>query len=146
MCRYATVCIICTEQDLAHSATVILLGRFGRGRRPLCSAWLWVAAPFAATVRGIDASGERFEAAAVIQALGTGGLDMRLSRPVTPGARLFAVVRLSTKADTDAPMLRLAACGRVVDLIPQPDRWYRVALAFRRYRLLYSSSQLNTSV
>jgi hypothetical protein len=99
---------------------------------------LWVAAPFAATVRGIDANGDRFEAAAVLETLGTGGLDMRLSRPVTLEARLFTVVRLSAEPDAAAPALRIAIRGIVVGLAQQPDRWWHVVLEFRRYRFLYT--------
>jgi hypothetical protein len=99
---------------------------------------LWVAAPFMATVRGVDASGDRFEVAAVLETLGTNGLDMRLWRPVGLGARLFAVVRLSTKPDIGAPALRIAVRGRVASASQQHDEWYRVALVFERYRFLYA--------
>lgn len=52
--------------------------------------------PFPAMLRGKDASGESFEVDAVLDNISAGGLYVRLGRCVKRGARLFAVVRLST--------------------------------------------------
>ena len=99
---------------------------------------MWVAAPFQALIRGVDASGDRFEVAAVLDTLSTGGLYVRLDRPVEPGATVFVVVRLSTRPDPAAPAPSVAARGRVARVQRQADGMCGVAIAFMRHRFLYA--------
>src|SRR5947208_2933130 len=61
-----------------------------------CRGTPWIAAPFLATVRGVDRDGERFEMHTVLDKLSTQGLAMQLARPVEPGTRMLIVVRFST--------------------------------------------------
>jgi hypothetical protein len=101
-------------------------------------AAMWVAAPFPATIRGSDTTGERFEVAAVLDTLSTGGLSVRLGRSVEPGAAMFAVVRLSATPDIAAPAAHVAVRGQVVRVERQPDGRYGVVVAFTRHRFLYT--------
>jgi PilZ domain-containing protein len=99
----------------------------------------WVAAPFPALIRGVDASGDRFQVAALLDTLSTEGLYVRLGRPVEPGAILFVVVRLSTAPDLATPAPRIAAHGRVVRVERQAGGMFGVGVAFVRHRFLYAS-------
>ena len=51
---------------------------------------------FPAKVRGVDTAGKAFKAETVIDNLSAGGVYLRLARPVSPGADLFVIIRLST--------------------------------------------------
>ena len=101
-------------------------------------AAMWVAAPFQALIRGVDASRDRFEVAAVLDTLSTGGLYVRLDRPAEPGATVFVVVRLSTRPEPAVPAPSVAARGRVAEVQRQADGVYGVAISFARHRFLYT--------
>ena len=94
--------------------------------------------PFPATVRGVDATGERFELDTVLDTFSGAGLSLRLARPVEPGMKLFIVVRLSTCRDPEVPAARVALQGVVLRAEPQPDGRCGVAVAFQRHRFLYA--------
>ncbi len=102
---------------------------------------LRVELPFPATVRGIDADGERFTMDTVLDNLSAGGLYLRLARPVRRGMKLFIVVRLSTCRDPEVPAARVALQGVVLRAEPQPDGRCGVAVVFQRHRFLYAVPQ-----
>ena len=97
--------------------------------------------PFPATVRGVDATGERFTLDTVLDNLSAGGLYLRLARPVRRGMKLFIVVRLSTCRDPEVPAARVALQGVVLRAEPQPDGRCGVAVVFQRHRFLYAVPQ-----
>ena len=92
--------------------------------------------PFLATVRGIDATGERFTLNTQLDNLSACGLYLRLQRPVEPGAHLFLVVRLSTVLVNAGP--RVALRGTVLRTEAYDDGRCGVAVAFDRHRFLYA--------
>ncbi len=96
---------------------------------------LRVGLPFPVTVRGMDATGDRFTLETTLDNLSACGLYFCLPRPVAPGAKLFIVVRLSLGSDA-AP--RVALRGVVVRAELLPDGRTGVAVAFDDHRFLYS--------
>ena len=94
--------------------------------------------PFPATVRGVDAAGERFKLDSVLDNLSTHGLYVRLPRRVEPGARLLVVVRLSLIPDLEVPAATVALRGVVLRSEPQPDGRWGLAVQFDRHRFLYT--------
>ncbi|MDP9315225.1 MAG: PilZ domain-containing protein [Chloroflexota bacterium] len=92
--------------------------------------------PFPATVRGIDATGERFTVNTQLDNLSACGLYLRLQRPVEPGAHLLLVVRLSTTPYTGP---HVALRGTVLRTQGYADGRCGVAVAFDRHRFLYVS-------
>ena len=50
--------------------------------------------PFMATVRGVNAHGERFETETAVDDLSATDCNLRLNQPVQAGAKLFVVARL----------------------------------------------------
>ena len=91
--------------------------------------------PFPATVRGIDATGERFTLNTQLDNLSACGLYLRLQRPVEPGAHLLLVVRLSTVPHAGP---RVALRGTVLRTEAYDDGRCGVAVAFDRHRFLYA--------
>jgi hypothetical protein len=96
--------------------------------------------PFVATVRGVDATGERFTECATLDNLSACGLYLRLRRPVEPGVSLFLVVRLTIAADEQSPGARVALRGTVVRAESLMDGRCGVAIAFEQHRFLYADS------
>lgn len=92
--------------------------------------------PFPVTVRGMDTSEQAFEIHTVLENLSSGGLYLRLPRRLEPGAKLSAVVRLSTAADQEAPAPRVAVQGVVLRVEPKLDGGTGVAVRFTRHRFL----------
>ncbi|MBI3325996.1 MAG: PilZ domain-containing protein [Nitrospinae bacterium] len=89
--------------------------------------------PFPVKVRGVDANGDDFDLNTVLDNFSAGGLYLRLPQRLEPGAKVFAVVRLTTQ---DAPGARVAVRGRVRCLEPKPDGGCGVAIQFTRHRFL----------
>ena len=58
-----------------------------------------LAEAFAATVHGVDAAGEAFGVATVLENIGAGGLYLRLSNRVADGAELLIVSKLWRSED-----------------------------------------------
>ena len=94
--------------------------------------------PFPATVRGVNATGERFTIDTLLDNLSTHGLYVRLAHRVPPGARLLVVVRLSTIPDPEVPAANVALHGVVLRAEPQPDGRWGLAVQFDRHRFLYT--------
>ena len=77
-----------------------------------------------AVVRGVDTSGQPFEAEGDVRDVSAGGLSVRLDYEVEPGAELAAEVALCPSPD------RLAASGRVTRVELLIDGRRGVAVAF----------------
>src|SRR5215510_13441133 len=69
--------------------------------------------PFPVTITNIDASGEAFEIHTVLNNFSAGGFYVRLERRIERGAKVFAIVRLSTSLP-EVPTLRVAVRGIVL--------------------------------
>ncbi len=93
--------------------------------------------PFPATVRGIDATGERFEEEVVLDSFSAHGLHVRLRRPVMHGTRLFICVKLWLGEGSDVRGARVALHGHVLRSESQPDGRCGIAVGFERHRFLY---------
>ena len=102
-----------------------------------CRSAVRIELPFPATVRGVDATGERFELDTVLDNFSGTGLYLRLARRVEPGMKLFIVVRLSLAPARQARAARVALRGVVLWVEPQADGRHGIAVAFRRHRFLY---------
>jgi hypothetical protein len=92
--------------------------------------------PFPVSVRGVDAGQEVFESQTVLANLSAGGLYVCLTQRVAPGAKLFAVIRLSISLRSGAPAPCVAVRGVVRRVDPLPDGRYGVGVAFTRHRFL----------
>ena len=92
--------------------------------------------PFPMRLRSVDAGGETFESDTVLDDFSAGGLYVRLTRRVEPGAKFFAVVRIATGPPSGTPAPRVAVRGVVLRTVPQPDGRYGVGVQFTRHRFL----------
>ena len=91
--------------------------------------------PFPVTIRSVDVSGKAFEVHTVLDDFSASGFRLRLERQVERGAKVFAIVRLSTSAP-EVPAPRVAVRGIVLTVEPQSDGMWRVAVTFTRHRFL----------
>lgn len=91
--------------------------------------------PFPVTIRSVDASGEAFRSHTVLDNFSATGFNVRLDRCVERGAKVFAIVRLSTSAP-EVPAPRVAVRGLVLGVEPQLDGTLRIAVNFTRHRFL----------
>ena len=96
----------------------------------------WLYEPFPARVRSVDASGGAFVSDTVLDDFSAGGLYVRLTRRVEPGAKFFAVVRIATGPPSGTPAPRVAVRGVVLRTEPQPDGRHGLGVQFRRHRFL----------
>jgi hypothetical protein len=91
--------------------------------------------PFPVTIRSADASGEAFEIQTVLDNFNASGFRVRLERRVERGAKVFAIVRLST-SPPEVPAPRVAVRGIALAIEPQRDGTRSVAVNFTRHRFL----------
>lgn len=91
--------------------------------------------PFPVMIRSVDASGEAFEIQTVLDNISASGFRVRLERHVKRGAKVFAIVRLSTSLP-EVPAPRVAVRGVVLGVEPQDDGTWRVAVNFTSHRFL----------
>lgn len=91
--------------------------------------------PFPVTIRSVDASCEAFEIHTVLDHFSASGFRVRLERHVKRGAKVFAIVRLSTSLP-EVPAPRVAIRGVVLGVEPQSDGTWSVAVQFTRHRFL----------
>ncbi len=96
-----------------------------------------LALPFPATVRGVDATGDRFEEKVELDSFSAHGLYVRLRRPVRQGTRLFICVKLWLGQGGDARGACIALHGHVLRTESQPDGRCGMAVGFERHRFLY---------
>ena len=92
--------------------------------------------PFPVLVCGVDAHGEAFESNTVLENFSAGGLYVRLRWRVEPGARLFAVVRITPALDPTGGGPCVAVHGRVVRVESQPYGQWGVGVQFTHHRFL----------
>lgn len=90
--------------------------------------------PFPATVRGVDATGEPLDIDAVLDNMSTGGLYVRIPRPMEPGMRLTFGIHVWVPG-AEEPGARIAARGVVkrVNLTSRGE--HGLAVEFTRYRV-----------
>jgi hypothetical protein len=92
--------------------------------------------PFPVLARGVDAHGVACVSETVLDDFSAGGLFIRLTWCVAVGAKLFAVVRLTTSSYAWKAAPRVAVRGVVRRVELQPDGTYGVGVAFTQYRFL----------
>ena len=87
------------------------------------------------TIRSVDARGEAFEIQTVLDNFSASSFRVRLQRHVKRGAKVFAIVRLST-SPPELPAPRVAVRGVVLGVEPQDDGTWSIAVNFTRHRFL----------
>ena len=92
--------------------------------------------PFSMLVRGMDAGGAAFESHTILDDLSASGLYVRLRWRVAPGARLFAVVRITPTLDPTGAGPCVALHGRVVRVELQSDGQWGVGIQFTHHCFL----------
>ena len=92
--------------------------------------------PFPVTVRGTDATGDRFTLDTTLDNLSACGLYFCLPRPVAPGAKLFLVVRLTPGPEAGPSV---AMRGVIVRAELLADGRTGVAVSFDDHRFLYAA-------
>ncbi len=93
--------------------------------------------PFPAIVRGVDATGDRFQEEVVLDSFSPHDLSLRLWRPVRHGTRLFICVRFGLGPGMQGRGARVALRGTVLRSEGHPDGRCGIAVAFDRHRFLY---------
>jgi hypothetical protein len=107
-----------------------------------------IAAPFAVTVRGVDAAGQAFKESALACNMSACGLLVALERAVEPGSPVFVLINLWLGERRSERGLVLAAramvlrCQRTVYGMHAQAPVFLTAVHFRRHRLLYRSSRI----
>ena len=91
--------------------------------------------PFPALVRGVDVDAQAFEMHTALDNLSSYGLYLRLAQQVTPGMRLFVVVRLSVTPNANCIALR----GVVLRTEPRIGA-FGVAIRFTHHRFIYPAA------
>jgi len=86
---------------------------------------------FAVRMRGIDESGTRFQATALVDNISSSGLYMQMSRLLSERSKLFLLVQLLSGP-------AVAALGEVARTETRPYGLYGVAVRFSHTRLLPS--------
>jgi hypothetical protein len=92
--------------------------------------------PFLAKVRGVNSLGEAFEVATVLDNLSSGGLYLRLKERVDNGARIFLMIRLSTRPVDLVPVASVAVEGVVVRNEVQSNGTYGIGIAISSRRFV----------
>jgi hypothetical protein len=92
-------------------------------------------APFPILIRGVDAQGDTFGRETVLDFFSAHEFAVRLPRRLVPGARVFAVVRLSL-APPEVPAPRVALRGLVLRVDSLRDGMYRTTVQITRHRFL----------
>jgi hypothetical protein len=92
--------------------------------------------PFPILIRGMDARGEGFALETVLNHFSACDFYVLLPHRLGPGAKLFAVVRLSL-APAEVPAARVALRGLVLRVDPLPSGLYGTAVRITRHRFLY---------
>lgn len=118
------------EREPAVSASARLSMSLERRGKPR------VTCSYPATLRGSGDDGSRYDARAVLSNMSASGMYIFTKRPLRLGARIFIVVRMSTRPLGMANLPQLAARGNVVRVEPRVDGAYGVALKLNRYRFL----------
>ena len=95
-----------------------------------------ISAPFAATVQGIDARGEAFRSATVVDNISAGGLYLRLVACPELRAKLSLVVQVASAPTGGEEALRLRIDGEVLRIEPLPGGACGLAVLINRRRFV----------
>jgi hypothetical protein len=87
-----------------------------------------IAGPFPARVKGVDACGEGFEIETVLDDLSADDFNLRLSRRVDPGSKLFVVAHVHEAT--------VELRGLVQHIEPQTDGISDLTVAINGYRFV----------
>ena len=93
--------------------------------------------PFPAIVRGVDATGDRFQEEVVLDSFSPQDLSLRLWHPVRHGTRLFICVRFGLGPGMQGRGARVALHGTVLRTTGQPDGRCGITVTFEGHRFLY---------
>jgi hypothetical protein len=91
---------------------------------------------FRVNVTGVNAGGEAFEAATVLDNLSSSGLYLRQKENVKEGAKIAVVIRLSTSIDEEARAAQVAVDGIVLRSDALPDGSWGLAVGIRSRRFI----------
>ena len=91
--------------------------------------------PFPILLRGVDAQGKGFALETAVEHFSAADFSVQLPYRLAPGAKLFAVVRLSL-APPEVPAARVALQGLVLQVTPLPDGRWGTTVRIRRHRFL----------
>ena len=105
-------------------------------RRPWTISMLWRRSAGAFFFGSKGAGKEEFDSKTVLDDFSAGGLSMRVTWRVAVGAKLFAIVRLTTDSFSWEAAPCVAVHGVVRRVESQPDGKYRVGVAFTHHRFL----------
>lgn len=94
--------------------------------------------PISAHVKGAAADGGAFDLEASLDNLSTGGLYVRLDRPVLAAAELSFIIRLPSASGSGAPGMRFAARGVVRRVEACPDGLYGLGVEFTGHHQIYN--------
>jgi hypothetical protein len=86
-------------------------------------------------IRSVDASCEAFQVHTVLDHFSASSFGVRLERHVKCGAKVFAIVRMSTSLP-EVPAPRVAVRGVVHGVELESDGVWSVAVQFARHRFL----------
>lgn len=92
--------------------------------------------PCAAFVQGVDAKGQAFRNAAVLDNVSAGGLYLRLRSDLPVGEKIFVVFAFSPQTVVAAQGPKVATRGVVHRVEQQSDGAYGVAVRFQQHRFL----------
>ena len=92
--------------------------------------------PFHAIVRGVNAGGEAFQVATVLDNMSSGGLYLQLDQNVAQGAEISVIIRLSTKAVDLVPVANVAVDGVIARSEARPGGVYGLGILIRNRRFV----------
>jgi hypothetical protein len=93
-----------------------------------------VSQPFPATLRGVDARGERVDIDTVLDNISANGVYVRISRQLERGARIGVGIGLKQSDQWDATA-RVAVRGVVARVERTRTGEYGTGIAFTKYRI-----------
>ncbi|MDF2439712.1 MAG: hypothetical protein JWN98_696 [Abditibacteriota bacterium] len=92
--------------------------------------------PCPAFVQGVDANGQAFRNAAVLDNVSAGGLYMRMKSDMPVGEKIFVVFALSSQAADSTHGPKVAARGVIRRVDQHPDGAYGLAVMFLQHRFI----------
>ena len=92
--------------------------------------------PFSAKVRGVNMNGRVFKVDAEVEDISSGGVYLRLKRPVEVGASLLVIIRFSKAWTDEVRVPTVAVRGTVLRVEPEPEGGWGVVVAITRNRFL----------
>src|SRR5262245_271781 len=88
------------------------------------------------TVHGKDASGQRINAAAVLENLSASGLCVNSAHLMQPGQRLFAIIHFVPAVVSESAIARVAIRATLVRSEPRPGGRHALGVSINDYRFL----------